>query len=105
STVVGVDFADADAAFDTSFGNGLVHGINAVDECRLAASRGTNQSGGVIGSHFQIDVVQCLTFAVPGIQALDLDSTAHRLCGSKRTTPDRDANRRDRRDDKNDENE
>src|SRR5579864_436412 len=86
SPVVRIDFADADPALDSRIRNGFVHSIDAANKGRLAASRRTNQRGGMIRRHFQIDVVQGLTFAVPGIQALDLDSNAHKLCRSKSPT-------------------
>ena len=54
-------------------------------KCRFPAAGRTNQRRRVIRDHVQIDVVQRLAFAVPGIQVLDLDSNAHRLCRSKRT--------------------
>ena len=54
-----------------------MHAIQAPDKCRLAAARRTDQRRSVIRRHVQIDVVQRLAFAVPGIQFLDLDSNAH----------------------------
>ena len=72
-----------------------MHAIDAADKGGLAASRGTNESGSVVGRHFQIDVVQRLAFAVPGIQTLDLDSNAHKLCRSERAATDRVSHRRD----------
>src|SRR5439155_13081477 len=78
-SVVGVNVSDANAALDAGFRNGLVHAIDAANKSRLAASRGPNQSGSVVRRHFQVDVIQRLTFAIPGIQALDLDSNAHKI--------------------------
>src|SRR5215469_7040712 len=31
----------------------------------------------MVGGHIQVDVVECLTFAVPGVQFLDLNSDTH----------------------------
>ncbi len=95
SSVVGVDLADPDPALHARIRNGLVHAIQAADKCRLSTPRGTNQGGGVVRHYLQIDVVQRLAFAVPGIQVLDLDSNTHRLCRSESTTPHSVAHGRD----------
>ena len=59
-----------------------MHAVQAADERGLAAARRTDQRGGVVGLHGDVDVEQCLGVAVKGIQMLDLDSNAHKLCRS-----------------------
>ena len=71
-----------------------MHPIDATNERRLAASGGSNERGGMIGSNFQIDVVKSLGLGVPGTQFVDLNSDTH-LCRSKRAAPHRVTHGRD----------
>src|SRR5712671_1013363 len=99
--IVGVDVADADAARDAGFRNSFVHAVQAADEGRLATAGRSNERGSVVGRHRYLNVVERLSLAVPGIQILDFDSDAHRLCGSEGTTANGEADGRDRGDDEN----
>ena len=75
--VIRVQLADLYLPLDAGLGAGLVHAIQAADERRLAAARRPNQRGGMIRLNLEVDVMQCLALAVPGIEILDLDSDAH----------------------------
>src|SRR4029077_2713023 len=75
--VVSVEFANSDLALHASVGTGLVHTIQATDERRLATAGRADQRRGVVGLDFEVDVVECLAFSVPGIQVFDLDSDTH----------------------------
>jgi hypothetical protein len=79
-----------------------VHTIETADESRLTATRRTNQRRGVIRCHIEVDVIQSLAFAVPGIQIVDLDSNARKLCRSESTTAHDVAHSCNRRHDEND---
>ena len=47
---------------------GLVHAIEAADECGFAAARGADQSRGVVRRDLQVDVLQSVVGAIPRIQ-------------------------------------
>ena len=76
-TVVGVVLADLYFAFHSSFRRGLMHAIQATDERRLPAARRPNQRGRVVCLHIQVDVLQRLGLAIPGIQVFHPDSDTH----------------------------
>src|ERR1700751_1871273 len=82
SAVVGVKIADLYLAFDASFGRGFMHAVQAADEGGLAAARRPDQRGRVIGLNLEIDVMERLALAIPGIDVFDLDSDSHRLSDS-----------------------
>src|SRR5256886_13873978 len=76
-SVVDVKFADAHAASGVSFGDRLMHTIQATHECGLPTTGWADDRGGMIGRHVHADIVERLSFAEPGVQVLDLDADAH----------------------------
>ena len=79
-----------------------MHAVQAPNERRLAAAGGPDQRGGVIGRHFEIDIVESLAFSVPGVQLLYLNSNAHKLSRSPESAAAHDVtNRGDSSDDEN----
>src|SRR5437016_4592419 len=71
--------ADAHAASGVSFGDRLMHTIQATHECGLPTTGWADDRGGMIGRHVHADIVERLSFAEPGVQVLDLDTNTHQL--------------------------
>src|SRR5438128_12118170 len=78
-SVVNVKVTDAHAASGASFGNSLVHAVEAAHECGLPTTGWADDRGGMIGRHVHADIVERLSFAEPGVQVLDLDTNTHQL--------------------------